>query len=152
MSRVSTYLHTLVLLSLSLAACGPKEVDDIDLHKVTLPDNSVIRAVMVYNSIDMARGMMFRQSLPEDQGMLFVHQTPGTYGYWMYQVLIPLDILWLDANKRVVETSLRTPPCKEQSARKCPTYGGNKQAQYVLELAAGVAERHNIKLGDSIRF
>ena len=100
---------------------------------------------------DMARGMMFRDLLPPDRGMLFVHPAAGRYRYWMFQVSVPLDIIWLDARRRIVEISPDTPPCQAQ-ARDCPSYGGNADSQYVLELAGGMAARYGLKLGDVLGF
>lgn len=118
---------------------------------ITLPDGREIRAEALTRPEDLMRGMMFRESLAPDRGMLFVHTAPGRYSYWMFQCLIPLDIIWLDANKRVVEISADTPPCKGE-AKTCPSYGGNRDALYVLEVAAGVAAKHGLKAGDTIRF
>jgi len=101
--------------------------------------------------VDMTRGMMFRESLAPDRGMLFFHPEPGLYQYWMYQVLIPLDIIWLDNQRRIVEISPQTPPCKT-AASQCPHYGGTQRARYVLELAGGMAEKHGLKLGDTLDF
>jgi hypothetical protein len=84
--------------------------------------------------------------------MLFIHDKPGTYGYWMYQVKIPLDIIWMDRTETIVEISANTPPCPSKSARECPTYGGTKSAQYVLELGGGMASKYGLKAGDTLRF
>jgi hypothetical protein len=70
----------------------------------------------------------------------------------MYQVRVPLDIIWMDSNKRIVEMSLDTPPCPSASARECPNYGGNENAQFVLELAGGVGRKHNLRAGDMLSF
>jgi len=69
----------------------------------------------------------------------------------MYQVKIPLDIVWLDSRNRVVEVSENTPPCKTK-ASQCPLYGGNHDAVIVLELPGGGAKKHGIKPGATIDF
>lgn len=119
---------------------------------VTLPNGAVIRAEVVFRTEDMMRGLMFRDSLAPDHGMLFLHTQPGQYGYWMYQVRIPLDIIWLDRGKTIVEMSENTPPCPSKSARQCPTYGGRELSAYVLELAGGVAAKHGLRVGQRIDF
>ena len=51
----------------------------------------------------------------------------------MYQTLIPLDIIWLDSNRNIVEIAANAQPCKTQ-ASKCPQYGGNRISSYVIEI------------------
>ena len=94
---------------------------------------------------------MFRTLLPRDEGMLFIHSTEEARGYWMFQCEIPLDIIWMDRNKRIVEVSRETPPCRD-IAERCPSYGGNQRSLYVLELASGMADAHNLQVGDTIQF
>jgi len=134
-----------------LAGCLSKSASDDGLLAVTLPDGREIRVEVLTRSEDIMRGMMFRESLAPDRGMLFVHTAPGHYSYWMFQCLIPLDIVWLDADKRIVEISANTPPCRSE-AKSCPSYGGNYVALYVLEIAGGMAHKYGLKTGDSIRF
>lgn len=126
-------------------------MEEFNLRPVTLPDGTVIKAEVMTKETDMRRGMMFRDSFPEGRGMLFVHGTPGQYGYWMYQVRIPLDIVWMDRLGKIVEISENTPPCRTQ-ASQCPTYGGTKTALVVLELPAGYGRKHDVTPGNVIRF
>ena len=67
----------------------------------------------------------------------------------MYQVKIPLDMVWMDKNRRVVEMAENVPPCKTAKASECPTYGGERLSMFVLELPAGYARKHGIREGDS---
>ena len=105
-------------------------MDTFDTRVVTLPDGFRVRAQVMADPVDMLRGMMFRDSLAANRGMLFIHPKPGKYQYWMYQVRIPLDIIWMDANGRIVEMSPNTPPCKTK-ASACPKYGGHETALMV---------------------
>jgi uncharacterized protein len=143
-----------LLLCGLLVGCGggAQDVKDFNRRSVTLPDGTVVRAEVLTHQVDMARGMMFRDSLPEGEGMLFIHGSPGTYSYWMYQVKVPLDIIWMDANGTVVEISENTPPCPSKSARECPSFGGTKPAMVVLELPGGYGRRHGVAVGQTIRF
>jgi len=56
----------------------------------------VIRAEVVIDPVAMTRGMMFRHFAGTGSRNAFVHKNPGKYSYWMYQTLIPLDIIWMD--------------------------------------------------------
>jgi uncharacterized membrane protein (UPF0127 family) len=84
--------------------------------------------------------------------MLFTHPDEGIYHYWMYQTKMPLDIVWMDHDHRIVEMSLKTPPCPSKSARECPNYGGNFRSRFVLELNAGAAEANHLAVGQELVF
>jgi uncharacterized membrane protein (UPF0127 family) len=143
----------IVVTALLVCGCSDKEtLTELGTTIVTLPDGQKVKAEVLTHAKDMMRGMMFRDSLAEDRGMLFIHGSPGRYPYWMYQVKIPLDILWMDANKTVVEVALDTPPCRSTSSQECPNYGGAAQSVYVLELAGGVARKHGISVGSRLSF
>jgi uncharacterized membrane protein (UPF0127 family) len=139
--------------ALLLAACSSKpiSVDEFNTLVVTLPDGFEVRSEIMTHPEDMVRGMMFRDSLAEDRGMIFLHGEPGKYTYWMYQVKVPLDIIWMDTKGRIVEISANTPPC-ETNASECPKFGGNEGAAIVLELKAGSAAKHNLRVGMRLRF
>jgi uncharacterized membrane protein (UPF0127 family) len=148
-----TRLVFLLVTASLLLACRNEalKLEDLNTRPVRLPNGVEIRAEVMMHPEDMIRGMMYRDSLPPDRGMLFIHGEPGQYTYWMYQVKIPLDIIWLDAQKRIVEMSPHTPPCTTR-ASECPHYGGNVKALYVLELAAGSIERHGLRIGSRLEF
>jgi uncharacterized membrane protein (UPF0127 family) len=92
---------------------------------------------------------MFRESLPERQGMLFVFERPQPLAFWMKNTLIPLDILYFDADRRLVSVSRDVPPCK---SAYCPSYPSAGPALYTLELNAGQAAALGVKRGDEIVF
>ena len=145
---------TLTLLLLVGTGCGGPDTGGTDLlgtRKVTLPGGQEIRAEVEMNTVDMQKGMMFRDSLARGRGMLFIHETPGLNPYWMYQVRIPLDIIWMDTSHRIAEISADTPPCKTK-ASLCPTYGGRQTAQFVLELGGGEAKRLGLSVGQTLEF
>jgi uncharacterized protein len=138
---------------LSLTSCGPKAntLDDFPTRPVTLPGGQVIRAETMIQNIDLIRGMMFRTSIAPDHGMLFVHPKAGNYTYWMYQTLIPLDIIWLDQKRNIVEIVENAQPCKTQ-ASKCEQYGGKQISAYVLEIGGGMARKYGLKLGQTLQW
>ena len=142
------------VFALLLCACGISSPDAGNLNntEVTFPNGKTVIAETMLQEIDQMRGMMFRDSLAKDRGMLFVHRAEGNYAYWMYQVRIPLDIIWMDQQRRIVEISANTPPCPSKSAKQCPNFGGHEKARYVLELAGGGAALYGLRTGDVISF
>jgi uncharacterized membrane protein (UPF0127 family) len=147
-------LRWIALAALVLpAACGKQgaSLEDLNATTITLPDGVKIKAETMREQVDLARGMMFRDALRPNRGMLFVHPRPGKYSYWMYQTKVPLDIIWMDPDGRIVEIVSDVPPCTT-AASQCATYGGNQVAQYVLELNAGQAAAYGLKVGDRLDF
>jgi uncharacterized membrane protein (UPF0127 family) len=120
-------------------------------REVTLPDGFKVNAELKVTAGEMARGMMYRESLEAGNGMLFVHAKPGQYGYWMANCKIPLDIIWMDSNHQVVEISANTPPCPSGGSG-CPSFGGHFVSQYVLEIGANEAQKHGVREGVTLQF
>lgn len=114
---------------------------------VTTPAGEVIKLEVVSNDIARARGLMFRENLPADRGMLFLFATDDLHSFWMKNTLIALDMIWLAADGTVVHVERGVPPCK---ADPCPSYGPEVPSRHVLELAAGGAERYGIESGTKL--
>jgi len=98
---------------------------------------------------ERTRGLMLRERLDLDKGMLFIFENEGEYSFWMKNTLIHLDIIWINKNKEVVFISKNTQLCK---ADPCPTINPDKKAQYVLELNGGVTDKIGLDIGDKIVF
>ena len=141
-------------LALAGSNCGgprAESPDELQFRTVTLPGGGKIHAEVRIKPVDLQRGLMFRDELPRGEGMLFIHQKPDVYSYWMYQTRIPLDIIWMDSDHRIVEISADTPPCKTK-ASECPQYGGHQVSQFVLELGGGEARRLGLQTGQTLSF
>lgn len=98
---------------------------------------------------ERARGLMFRDALPADAGMLFIHERTAPLSYWMMNTRIPLDILYFDDAFRLVAQRRDTPPCRPGT--RCPSYPSGVPARYVLELNAGEAARLGLEPGALLR-
>jgi len=143
-----------LLLLLSISGCEKKvqSIDDFRTMPLTLPGGQQIRVEVMIKEMDMMRGMMFRDSLAADRGMLFIYSGPALHQNYMYQVRVPLDVIWLDIDRRVVEIAADVPPCPSTSAKECPKFGGNQQSAYMLELPAGSVRKFGIRVGDRMKF
>jgi len=94
------------------------------------------------------RGLMGRDSMPEDHGMLFVFQDDQRRAFWMKNCKFPQDMLFFDAERRLVSVQHDVPPC---TADPCPAYSSGAPARYVLELNAGQARKLGVSPGDELR-
>ena len=96
---------------------------------------------------EQALGLMFRDEMADDHGMLFIFPVEAMRGFWMKNTRIPLDIFYFDADLKLVSVSKNARPCK---TRRCPNYPSTGPARYVLELNAGKAEELGVKPGDAL--
>lgn len=117
--------------------------------KVYFPDGNSVTAELAVTLAERARGLMFRKKLDLDQGMLFIFDEEDIYSFWMKNMIIQIDILWLDGERRIVHIEHSVPPCQEEP---CPSYTPKIPAMYVLELKAGSVEQRGLKLFDRLDF
>lgn len=116
---------------------------------MTLPSGRVFQAELMVADEDRARGLMFRPSLPARRALLFVFDSLDFHSIWMKNCRFPIDIVWLDEERRVVHVTPRVPPCR---ADPCPSYQPMRKAAYVVEMNAGGALREKMVLGASVDF
>ena len=116
---------------------------------VLLPSGTKIMAEVADTPPKRLLGLMFRDQLPLNFGMLFIFEDADYHGIWMKNCRIPLDILWLDKNRRVIHMEEKAPPCQADS---CRTYYPLQKALYVLELNTGLIARERIGLGAHLKF
>ena len=125
---------------------------DVKLESVEFPrgmvklDEVVLEVQIADTDPRRARGLMFQEQLPFDQGMLLVFDSPNKRSIWMLNMQFPLDIFWIDGDGKVAHIEKNVPPCKTAlETVTCPSYkGGGKDAQYVLEVTAGFVDKNNI--------
>ena len=113
-------------------------------------NSSVIASVFIEVSDEreeFARGLMFRNHLPWNAGMLFAYneEEPRTFG--MKNTLIPLDMIFVDSSSKIVDIKENVPPCEQED---CPSYPSREPAQYVLEVNAGFVQEKGVKIGDQL--
>jgi uncharacterized protein len=137
---------SLFILISSLFACGCGNAED---HWVELEGHR-FQVEIADNDLERARGLMFRESMDEDRGMLFIHDAQQPLAYWMKNTKIPLDILYFDSRQRLVSQQRDVPPCS--LGNRCPPYPSRDAAIYVLELNAGQAAKVGLKDGAVLTF
>jgi uncharacterized protein len=100
---------------------------------------------VVSNDEDRARGLMFRRKLGPEAGMLFVYQFEDNHAFWMKNTYIPLDMIFIGANMRVVGLASNTQP---MSLKRIQV---EMPSMYILEVNAGFAKTHGIEEGTLVR-
>ena len=145
MRRTAPALTVLVAVAFGAALLGAGPA----MIPLRLPSGKVLQSEVMVKDEDRAMGLMFRPSLPADHGMLFIFEQPDFHTIWMKNCKFPIDIVWLDEERRVVDVAPSVPPCK---ADPCAVYQPMRRASYVVEMNAGEAAREKIVLGAALEF
>jgi len=117
-------------------------------HKACLGINC-FNVELVKTNQERSRGLMFRKELATNWGMIFVFDQKAKHSFWMKNTLIPLDIIWIDENYKVVHIKNNFQPCVDKN---CETIAPKRKAKYVLEINGGLAEKIGINVGDRFDF
>jgi uncharacterized membrane protein (UPF0127 family) len=124
------------------------EEDEVFGSVTTVTINGTdIKAQLARTDSEKAQGLMNRRALAKNSGMLFIYDTEEERAFWMKDTFIPLDIIFMDKDKKVVSVSANAKPNQTEEL-----YYSNGKAMYVLELNAGKAEELDIKTGKQITF
>jgi len=162
---VISYQFVIILLVITVAGCGgtppEPEADTLvadqpatpkarrDLPVAILPGGRPLTLELAITQDEIGQGLMFRSSLPENRGMLFLFREERIPSFWMKNTLIPLDMVFLSAEGTVVDVIHNARPCPTDP---CPQYVAKAPAMAVLEVAAGVAESHGLDNGTRLFF
>ena len=127
-------------LLLFLVACAVQPTISFD-------NGSTFSVEYAQTDEERAKGLMFKESMADDEGMLFIFDEEKSRRFWMKNTLIPLDIIFLDENKTVVFIHENAQPCKEDP---CKLYE-SPPAKYVFEINGGLTKKKNIVIGSQLR-
>ena len=103
--------------------------------------NTKIKAEIADTSLKKIKGLMFRKNLPENEGMLFTFDKEDYHGIWMINMNFPIDIIWINKDKRVVDLAKNIRP----SRLNFSTHKPKEKVFYVLEVNANFIERHGVR-------
>lgn len=139
-------MRALVMMLVLLAACMTPSTPTVTFHAA---EGDVRVAVEIADEpAEWAQGLMFRTELAENAGMLFLFPEEAERRFWMKNTRIPLDMIFISADKRVVSV-ITAVPCESDP---CMTYSPNASARYVVEAGAGFAAKRGIAVGDRARW
>jgi len=115
--------------------------------KITTPSGKIVEldVEVVSDPVKRARGLMFRESLGGNEGMLFVFEKSSKHGFWMVNTTIPLDAIHFNEKKEVVDI-IQMEPCRTLT---CGIYYPKAESRYVLEVNQNFSRKNNITEGSS---
>jgi hypothetical protein len=135
--RIATFV-------LALGYAPALMADEAPTTQLTLPNGRAVTLERAVTPRQRSLGLMFRPALARDHGMLFIFPEPDRHTIWMKNMMLSIDILWLDAARRIVHLEANVPPCQYDP---CLVYQPPTPARYVIELAAGVAAQAGLRVG-----
>jgi uncharacterized membrane protein (UPF0127 family) len=155
-----------ILLSILLMGCSPPSTAEPSINtstpqttapvtpgqylpitaQATIPDGTKINLEVARTPQEQAMGLMYRPALPEDRGMLFEFPTLQPVSFWMKNVPVALDMVFLQNG--TVKYIVTAPPC---TSDPCPTYGPNVPIDQVIELRAGRATELGLRVGEQVK-
>lgn len=142
MAKKSIKIFAMFLL-IFLAGCD-KNFDAIGIDNGK--DLIRIKVEIADDNSERAKGLMFRERLNENNGMLFIFDNEENQTFWMKNTLIPLDIIFIGENLNIVDMKYAL-PCKMEP---CALYKSAQPSKYVLEVNSGFAAKNGIRTGDKI--
>ena len=98
------------------------------------------------NEAETTQGLMYRRSMPDSCGMVFIFPDSQPRSFWMKNTYLPLDILFLDESKKIVTIQANRTPFSEEAI---PSF---ENAKYVLEVNAGYCKRKSVEKGDLVKW
>jgi len=147
---LSVLLFTLAFLIRSYTQAA-SDSSTAGLIPITLPGGTLIHAEIADTARKRAEGLMYREHLAKDRGMLFTFDQAQPWTFWMKNTKIPLDIIWMNEKKQIVHIESNVPICT-RTDDGCRQYQPNEPALYVLELRGGMAEYYKLQKGTMLRF
>lgn len=115
---------------------------------VKFSDYSVTAQVPLTSALQ-SQGLGGRTSLADHEGMLWMFPTADEYRFWMKDMVIPLDFIWID-DGQVVDVTPDVPPPSNQSTTALPTYQPRQPVHQILEVRAGFISAHHVAIGDPV--
>lgn len=133
-------------------AAGPGDSIGSRLLPIQTPSGVTIQAEIADTPQKRSTGLMYRDHLKKDHGMLFIFDQPQAWTFWMKNTKIALDLVWMDAKKRVIHIEHNVPICT-RTDDSCPQYRSNSDdAMFVLEIAGGTLDGYKIEKGSKLQF
>jgi YVTN family beta-propeller protein len=121
--------------------------------KIISDDDNYTTGIPVYVDVandpeEQSKGLMFRKSMEWNNGMFFVNDDVKYLAFWMKNTYIPLDMIFVDKDLRIVDIKEDVQPCLQEDI--CPSYPSKQPAKYVLEVNAGFVHQNGIRVGDTL--
>ena len=120
-----------------------------EYRELIIIGEATFEAQLATTDSERAEGLMNVESMPEDEGMLFVYEEESYRSFWMKNTLIPLDMIFIDDTYHIVEIIHNAKPCKKDP---CQLYRSTKRTKYVFEINGSLSKKYKFEMGDIVEF
>lgn len=117
------------------------------LEIISSAGKNVFQVELATTPKELQFGLMYRKELADDQGMLFIFERPAIQSFWMKNTYIPLDIIFISDDWRIINIAENSGPCLLDP---CTMYYSSGPAKYVLEIKAGLSKEKQIQVGNQV--
>lgn len=143
------------LTSVGFTGGGSSNSQPADRQKDTVTVSAktlLVEAKVAQKADERKKGLSKIESLPLNEGMLFVFESSAPYAFWMKDVNFALDIIWIGEDKKIVDMAVNVAPEPGKDDDELTLYKPRGEAKYVLEVNAGLTQLHELSIGDQINF
>ena len=152
---IPPWFSFLFLFLMLLSSVAYKEIENVLAQEQKQNQTSLVTVggVNLITSLSttpdaQSKGLAIRDSLNENEGMLFIFESPQKYSFWMKDMKFPIDIIWINQDGKIVHIEKNLPPCI--FLLPCPSYAPNDDSLYVLEVVSNFTNKFDINVGDSV--
>lgn len=152
---IPPWISFLFLFLMFLSSVAYKEIENVLAQEQKQNQTALVTVggVNLITSLSttpdaQSKGLAIRDSLNENEGMLFIFETPQKYSFWMKDMKFPIDIIWINQDGKIVHIEKNLPPCV--FLLPCPSYAPKDDSLYVLEVVSNFTNKFDINVGDPV--
>ncbi|MFH0804319.1 MAG: DUF192 domain-containing protein [Candidatus Zambryskibacteria bacterium] len=147
MKKTAIFALLIVFLIISFGLRDKSQIIEEKATKILKINEVTLNVEVASTDVERERGLSGKEGLKENEGMLFEFDREGNYGIWMRDMNFPIDIAWLDKNKKIIHIESDVLP---ETYPK--VFNSSTPSLYVLETGANFFESNKIKIGDVAEF
>ncbi len=148
--KMGEKVQNAALIQASNLKLAGSEENEIETGKILKIGSTTLNIQIADTDSERELGLSYRESLASTTGLLFIFEIPGQYGFWMKDMNFPIDMAWLDENKKIIHIETNVSP--ETYVKNKKVFFPPAKSLYVLETAANWFQNSKIKIGDIAEF
>jgi len=152
---ISPWFSCLVLFLVLLSSIAYIEIESVQAQQQEQNKTALVSLGGVNISASLSttpdsqsKGLSIKDSLNENEGMLFIFESPQKYSFWMKDMKFPIDIIWINSTGKIVHIEKNLSPC--YLLLPCPSYAPKNDSLYVLEVVSNFTNKFGVNVGDSV--